>query len=331
MADPKYIHSIVPVPLAFLVLIFGLTCSEAQGLPSDASSFDQATATEALHLSYAAFCNETALSGWDCQWCNTTQGTKLIQFVHNTDFGTRGYVALSPRSTSQSARVIVAYRGSSNWQNWLEDAEAALQINDPFDKNSSGVKLAAGFYVAYKSVRDVTQTAISTALAQPACKDQQQKNQCEVHFHGHSLGAAMAVIAAYDTIVKYNIQPLMEEMTSSEVIPLKVKLYTFGCPRAGNAALATVMGRFASGSLRMARLHDPVPGLPLENMLGEKYHHYSHEVYNTYTETYGEQNYTVCDGSGEDPKCYDSEWGIIKMPSEHTKYMGVDGGGCAGG
>ena len=34
------------------------------------ASFDVIEANATLHLAYAAFCNESALMAWDCQWCS---------------------------------------------------------------------------------------------------------------------------------------------------------------------------------------------------------------------------------------------------------------------
>jgi len=284
----------------FWIFFLVLACSELQ---HEAPGFDHEVALDSLYFSYAAFCNKTALTKWDCQWCSRNSAT-LVQFLESSEFGTRGYVAVD----KANHRVLVSYRGSSNWQNTLEDAAAIKQVSSPFSSDPN-VKLAYGFLVAYESVRNLTVAAVEKGLA--ACG-----SNCVVQFHGHSLGAAMATIAASDI---------------ATVVTAPCKLYTFGCPRAGNKAFADLLASSTGPNMRMTRLHDPVPGLPLQNMLVETFHQYHNEVYNTYNTTYGDQNYRVCNGSGEDTSCYDSEFGIIKQPSEHTKYMGIPGGGCSGG
>jgi len=273
--------------------------------------FDVSAANKTLHLAWASFCNETALKAWNCEWCGTNayQGIALTAFLKDPLTGTQGYVALD----AARQRVVVAYRGSKNLANGIEDGEFWL-TRPPF--GPSDIKVDFGFLHAYVSVRNATSDGIATALAK--CP------QCSLLFTGHSLGAAMATLGA-------------AEHAGDAVA---VQLYTFGSPRVGNAAFVawarTRLNRpHAAPSVRMRREKDIVAAIPPRSM---GYRHLPTEVWNTHSSSDGDDEYVVCDGSGEDEACGDSEehppfpLDLLHLkPSEHTLYMGYKGGSCIGG
>ena len=150
-------------------------------------------------------------------------------------------------------------------------------------------------------------------------------------------------------------------------------LYNYGSPRTGNAAFVTwAEGILDSASVRMRRQLDIVPSIPPRSI---GYRHIRTEVWDKHNSTESD-SYEVCDGldegasllahmsrrmllhtqqrsmsihlhshmhqvcngSGEDPACGDSEehppfplYLLHLKPSEHTRYMGYQGGGCVGG
>ena len=116
---------------------------------------------------------------------------------------------------------------------------------------------------------------------------------------GHSLGGAEAVLCAADLATNYGI---------------KSKLYTYGCPRVGNNAFkegfVSLMGH---NSIRMVKDHDIVPHLPLEVM---GFQHTSTEIWEH------KNDYVVCDGSGEDPACSNSNLFDFSI-SDHRSYMNL--------
>ena len=87
----------------------------------------------------------------------------------------------------------------------------------------------------------------------------------ELWVTGHSLGAAMACIAAA-TISSYKYVPQD-----------KIKLITYGEPRVGNAAYVTVTDKLLPYVFRVVHAHDMVPHLPPKGMLG--YYHHKAEVW----------------------------------------------------
>lgn len=122
-----------------------------------------------------------------------------------------------------------------------------------------------------------------------------------VYITGHSLGAAMAGLCAFDL----------------QALGYSVSGYSFGQPRDGDSTYAsTFQERVPLGTwYRVVHYADIVPHLPPE-LVG--FHHTSQEVW--YTED--SSSFKVCDGSGEDSSCSDS----LDFPtsvSDHLHYLNV--------
>uniref|UniRef100_A0AC34R0X9 Fungal lipase-like domain-containing protein n=1 Tax=Panagrolaimus sp. JU765 TaxID=591449 RepID=A0AC34R0X9_9BILA len=125
----------------------------------------------------------------------------------------------------------------------------------------------------------------------------------ELWVTGHSLGAAMASIAAA-TISKLGY------FTSD-----KIKLVTYGEPRVGNADYAAAVDKLVPYAFRVVHDHDLVPHLPLKGVLG--YTHHKSEVWYQNNMTVG-ASYVVCE-ENEGAKCSDSENKL--NPDDHDYYF----------
>ena len=124
---------------------------------------------------------------------------------------------------------------------------------------------------------------------------------------GHSLGGALATIAAVDLKVALGItNPL--------------SLYTFGQPRVGNAAFSDyVMKTLGPDNyVRVTHDNDPVPRMPPSAF---SFKHGGTEVW--YMPGYN-TNYTVCDNKitvSENKTCANSLWFSTSVES-HRIYLG---------
>jgi len=331
-----------------LGLLFSPGCCERFGAVD--VDFDVVEANKTLHLAWSAYCNETALQAWDCEWCtgpNSIPNVNLVKYLKNKEAGTQGFVGID----NTRKRVVVAYRGSKNFENTVQDAEFWMTRFGP-----SGVKVDHGFLSAYMSVRNETLVAVKAALN--TCSSSSDSNKplssdCRsVLFTGHSLGAAMATIGAAEVAAK----------DDSIFANVEVNLFTFGSPRVGNKEFvawatsnlihsgttrkkdvgrvnnSTVAALAGSGSLRrMRREKDIVPSIPPRSI---GYRHMPTEVWNRHNDSDNSSNnsYVLCNGSGEDPNCGDQEerpffplYLLHLSGAEHTRYMGYQGGGCTGG
>lgn len=99
--------------------------------------------------------------------------------------------------------IEVCFRGSESIQDWVVDFMA---VNHPCERRCG---IHAGFYYAYKAVSQELVADLTDRLSQA---------QMPVRFTGHSLGGALAQIAAYD----------LHNFCRPQ------QVYTFGAPRWGN-------------------------------------------------------------------------------------------------
>jgi len=158
---------------------------------------------------------------------------------------TTGIVALD--STTES--IVLAFRGSHSVRNWLTNF-AADQRNVPW---CSGCRIHQGFYSAYLDEAAI----ISSTLI----RLQRENPTYRIVATGHSLGGALAQIAATDLRIK----------------GYEVTTYTYGSPRLGNDKLCKFMSEQTAGkNYRVTHLDDPVPRLPLMLM---GYQHISPEYH----------------------------------------------------
>lgn len=133
---------------------------------------------------------------------------------------------------------------------------------------------------------------------------------------GHSLGAAMSGVAAFDLKLTYGDK-------------LNVSMINFGMPRVGNPAFAKHFASLKIKSWRAVHYHDIVPHVPPQDLplIGD-FHHVGTEVWWFKEKGDAARDWRQCDGSGEDPHCSDSvpiyEWN----PKDHDVYLGIANNNC---
>jgi len=116
---------------------------------------------------------------------------------------------------------------------------------------------------------------------------------------GHSLGGALAIFCAAD-LIQNNFKVS--------------KMINYGEPRVGDANFATYFKSLSIGTKnRVVNQKDIVPHLPAQIM---GFHHIPTEIWMT-----SAKNFRVCDNSGEDPTCSNSEAFELNIP-DHTSYLG---------
>ena len=115
---------------------------------------------------------------------------------------------------AEAKELYIVFRGSDRDIDWINNLQMRQKIYPYGDESSTNIRFHRGFMAAYFSVRDRLLTEI------------RQYPNCSITFTGHSLGGAVATIAALD--VQYNITQHTEQ---------PIELFTFGAPRVGNQAL----------------------------------------------------------------------------------------------
>jgi len=130
--------------------------------------------------------------------------------------------------------IVVSFRGSVSIQNWISNLDFGME---PWSI-CSGCQAHSGFLDSWNSAKAIVQGAIDGAKA--------ANPSYNIVATGHSLGAAVATLAAADLRNSgYNIA-----------------LYNYGSPMVGNIPLANFITAQAGGNFRVTHANDIVPKLP---------------------------------------------------------------------
>ena len=189
---------------------------------------------KSLHISQATYCNNSI--DWSCKTCD--DDAYLLDDIEN--HGERALLGIYPRDKL----LFVAFRGSSNIQNWIDN----IQFSKTCDEN--GICVETGFNKVFEYMKNYVYDAIFRHIESYDIK--------EVLFSGHSLGASIS------TLMVYHIYEKLDK---------KISLYTFGSPRVGNELFSN---EYPIESMRVTHANDMVVHLP-QMKLG--YKHIFQEMY----------------------------------------------------
>eukprot|EP01083_Nonionella_stella_P041783 113138_1 len=253
--------------------------------------------------SMATYCSGSLGKGaaaWDCAICLEEPQMKNITIVESTKAfknSAQGYVAYDP---IYGPSIVIAFAGTNplTIEDWITDVSFQF-VN--YSNGCTDCKIHKGFYDTYTSISTQIWKQVRVLL-------QYYGDSTKLVITGHSLGGAMAIHCAIDSVVNYKIKPSY--------------VYTFGQPRVGDDAFAAHYGSVVTNLFRVTYRKDPVPHLPFAIWT---YTHLPTEIF--YIDDFEDINsgYIVCDGSGEDDEC-SARWSdteAIVVPN-HLQYMGYD-------
>jgi len=281
--------------------------------------FDFASLKASANFAAISYChNITAIAGWTCDACHGygLEGFSTAVVIEDDKWDLMGYVGFSP----DLDKIVVSFRGThaKSLENWVSDLKFShtdmdIPSQDGMDP-SLDVRVHRGFFEAY---HDSELEPLVRDAVQELMHDHKKwySKPPGVLVLGHSLGAALAQIAALD--LRYNVS-----------VPA-VSVHTFGSPRVGNKDFAKLLYGMAEEVLRVTHNQDMVPSLP-PHFAG--FHHSAQELYTLTSPAFPEMIVArLCDGSGEDPTCYDGAcgidgYGICTSLTDHLVYLGVQMG-----
>jgi hypothetical protein len=236
-------------------------------------NYDEPFVQRQLDLCQASYCIDSIDAAWDCSACDS--GIELEAVVYNKWSGGRALVGYD----SKQDALFVAYRGSSDIQNWIDNAE--FKLISPYT-DLSGVKVEKGWYSWYTGMKDEIDSTLLALFS--------KHGTSRVQITGHSAGGSVATLHAFD---------IARGESSTPGLSLD-SVVTFGSPRVGNSAFSEAHDEYIDQdsipSWRVTHYYDIVPHIP-EEILG--YHHVNTEVWYNEPST----SYSICDQSGEDPTC----------------------------
>ena len=155
---------------------------------------------------------------------------------------------------STASSIYIAFRGTQ--VNRIEDILSDIEV---VPTRAYGGKVHHGFYKAYRRIR-------SKLLAKIKMHNSKETNK-PIFICGHSLGGAIASIAAYDlTSLNYTVQGV----------------YTAGQPRVGNQAFAESYAALVKDrTYRFANVEDIIPSIPPKKVpvFNYEYQHVGKKIY----------------------------------------------------
>uniref|UniRef100_M4BEG9 Fungal lipase-type domain-containing protein n=1 Tax=Hyaloperonospora arabidopsidis (strain Emoy2) TaxID=559515 RepID=M4BEG9_HYAAE len=185
-------------------------------------------------------------------------GFELITHLRSNFSDTHAVIAWS---LEDHQRLVISFRGTTSKENWKSNLRADQKVlwirsrglrwrksclekmKDAAAKipllNMTLPRVHRGFWIAYESIRDELKDVIRLIL--------DENPGVSVYVTGHSMGGALAVLAAYDLAVNFSI---------------KVNMYNFGGPRVGNPSFRQHYDSFVPMSFRVVMDGDIVPGWP---------------------------------------------------------------------
>jgi len=257
------------------------------------AEYDESSAALDIWISQAMDCPGSQakdLASWDCGLACEQAPLSDVHILQNTTLDTYGLVAI------QGEECMLALRGTKNTDNIVSDVD--IFMSNPWGEDCPKCKVHDGFYGAWHSLQQKAHEALNAM----GC------SQKTLRVTGHSLGASMAALAAYELSQWYPISAV----------------YTYGQPRTGNSHWVEAYSDRLAGVpyFRVTDYKDPIPHLILHNMFYQGWEHQLPEVYYESTKLGA---YTICSES-RSTLC-SSQW-TVKTTSDggcfHCSYLGLN-------
>ena len=190
------------------------------------------------YLSAASYCDPIRLHAWNCSPCSFHTRLSDLVIVQSINFqGLIGVENPVDDDDDDDDVILVAFRGSYDVMNWVDNLTFFRENAFP---NFPGVLVHRGFFWTYASVRNATIQAVTQLRV--------KYPKAKVRITGHSLGAAVAVLCAFD-------------LATTHKIPIDA-VWTFGKPRVGNDAWKETFQVWIPRHYRITHYHDLVPHVP---------------------------------------------------------------------
>ncbi|XP_062183181.1 phospholipase A(1) DAD1, chloroplastic-like [Phragmites australis] len=167
--------------------------------------------------------------------------------------------------------VVIAYRGTTTCSEWVDNFQSTLtrlpaagpRSNDASEEEEPMVesgfwRLFTGPGEAHSSLQDQVRGEVQRIIREYGGKGMPPLS---ITVTGHSLGAALAVLTAYE------ITTAIVHQCGEDDAPM-VTAVSFGCPRVGNAAFRRRLEESGGKVLRIVNSNDivtKVPGFPVDD------------------------------------------------------------------
>lgn len=242
--------------------------------------------------------------------------TELDYFIEGGIVGENTFKASYGTLASDPTVAVLVFRGTvlddlNNMKANVKTKQVSLTSKD--FKPCSKCLVHEGFRDAYKNnLRPTLRTKFSPFIINRFNSKKAEEKITSVYFIGHSLGGALATLAAYDSGVY---------LASQKITGIKLGLVTFGAPRVGNADFAKYINESLglSINIRITYRDDPIISVPWE----DAYVHCGSEYKFTSEKLYGNGPSNE-DKSPRVKGAWDLVYEYIKNGKDHSFYSQLD-------
>ncbi|KAL9659540.1 hypothetical protein QQ045_024347 [Rhodiola kirilowii] len=193
-----------------------------------------------------------------------------LSSVWSTHANWMGYVAVSTdeEEIKRLGRrdIVVAWRGTVTYLEWIYDLKdilcSANFSNDP------SIKIELGFHDLYTKKENKCHYCTFSAREQILSEikrliDRYAGEPLSITFTGHSLGAALALLSAYDIAeLQLNTTTTNHHNNNQSVSKIPITVFSFAGPRVGNLKFKQRCDDLGIKVLRITNIHDKVPTVP---------------------------------------------------------------------
>ncbi|KZV56473.1 hypothetical protein F511_08371 [Dorcoceras hygrometricum] len=197
---------------------------------------------------------------------NFFQKAKAVSSIWSQHANWMGYVAVATdeEEIRRMGRrdIVVAWRGTVTYLEWIHDLKDIL--HPACFRDDPSIKIESGFFELYTSKENScmysTYSAREQVLAELRRISHRYKGEkLSITVTGHSLGAALALLSAYD-IAEMKLNVVEDDGTMIQKIPITV--FSFAGPRVGNLKFKERCDELGVKVLRVVNIHDKVPIVP---------------------------------------------------------------------
>lgn len=305
LEDDPWVSSVFSLPRAARVLPRLAKTEESLWQDQLNAEFDKERSLLFAKISSIAYCADVpVMATWNCTRCNEVKDFTPHTVVYDLKWDVLGYSGYH----KQMNAIVVSFRGtdSTNWGNWVENLRS-YRMNKLYPvPGFPRAMVHVGFHMLWTQSdlqANITASVEALLKAHPGAR---------LYVTGHSMGGALANLAALDLKFKYNFT--------------YVGVWTYGAPRVGNFDYYSLFETVVDESWRFTHNRDVVPSLPPQLM---GFHHTAREVWLVDATGPGgteiDQKVLMCDDSGEDPSCHDSAcmMGLCTSVADHLDYLGI--------
>jgi len=209
-------------------------------------SYNETFATQMAFASGLGYCGVESVASWNCGApCSKLNGFMLYFVYQAPQDKDIAYMILINPSEKQ---VVFTFRGTNGNQQLISQITHSKAVNYSTDYwNAANAQVLTYFRNIYKIELQATVIKNLNALGTSEYRDYQ------FIFTGHSLGGALATLAALDA-------------STSEKIPVtsgsSPYLITYGSPRVGNYYFAAAVNNIIPVMFRITHSNDIVPHVP---------------------------------------------------------------------